>query len=873
MIWNLLRSVTKTLLGLLLLGGAAGSVPFFIPPQSYHAVIERLLSDGLAREVHLRTLHYRLLPFPHIVGSGISIASHDVPGEAVIKQVDLWLDLNALLHGNIAINRAHFSGIAANQEFIEGFAKSARLGGGHAGSAPITVARVTASTVMVRDSANRLHGPFSFDGQFGGLAGFQRMRLAMEDESLIVDLKPLGGALEVHAQGHDLRLPGTSAPTLKRVDAFGVLTAEMLHLTRFSLQALGGWVDGDVRLHWSEAGSVVEGRSNVHNLSLSALRRWTDTLNLDGRVSGLLEFTATSQSLGSLPQAAAVVADLSVQNGSVIVGTPLFGCQQLNAQVTLTTHVTGKPTLAALFANAKLQGEATANDGHFLNSGSNFAFTQLYARGAVNRHTASVQAAEVVAYGGTLHASNAEISWQGTPYIQGQLQTRNVAVEPLLELLALGSHVSGAVTSDVAVTLTAREWRNIFDEPQIDGRATLQRVVLRNPGLDTLPVKPGSPWLTLRDVSMAGRYANNALNLTRVEIAAYDGTLTATDLTATWREGWRVNTRVQAESVPLGPVLARFTKQIWLHGLLSADAELTLTAAEFERLFDAPRLAGTATVTHGRVPRATAAASSGTDRSDWLDFERATINGVLHDKRVDISGLEVHAHGGKITSEGTSIDWTSGWTITAPIAVSAVQLGPLLRPFLTENVVTGELNAQLQTKLQAATPDMLADSLGLAGDFYISNGTVFKGDLGKAGTAVLTPTDGKGTTEFRVLSGSVVAKSGAIRVRNLHLESVALSAEGELRITPQRQLSGTLTVAAKGTGPFTIPLNIGGTVEDPRYSLSRGAMVGSAMGTTLFGPGFGTLIGMQTGRLLSVLGSLFTHNKENIERERAEEEL
>lgn len=874
MIWKLIRSVTTTLLGLLLIGGAVGSIPFFIPPESYHSVIEHLLSDGLAREVRIRELRYRLFPFPHIAGSGISIASHGLPGEAVIKQVDLSLDLNALLRGNVAIKRAHFSGIAANQEFIEGFAESVNFFGRDAGAAPIRVARVTASTVMVRDRTNRVHGPFFFDGHFGGQSNFERMRLAMDDESLIFDFTPLSGALEVHARGYNVKIPGLLAVPIKRMEASAVLTKGTLHITQFSLQALSGWAEGNLRLHWSDAGSVIEGRSHVQGISLSELRRWTRDISLAGKASGLLEFTVTGASLADLPKTVAVVADVSVEDGSVAVDTALIDYQRISAQVTLTSQVTGKPNWATLIANARLHGEVTTGEGKFSDEGRVFAFTQLGARGEIDRHATRLERMEATAYGGTLQVSDAEISWRDTPRAQGRLITKNVAVGPLLAFVTPDNHLSGAVTAEIDFALSATEWKHLFTKPQIDGRATMHRVVVRNPGFGALPVKAGSPWLTLREVNLSGRYTNDAITLTGAEIFAYDGKLSATDLTLSWQEGWLLRARVQAAGIPINRVLARLREKVPLDGLFNADGNLTLAAPEFLRLFDHPSFEGAVTITDGRVSPAAIASAPTSNTGDWVDvFERVTVQGAFSGQRLEVAALDMRTRGGHITSENAVIDWNSGWFVSGPIAVSAVQIGPLLRPFLTENLVTGELNAQLRTKLQAPTLAELTDSIGLTGDFYISDGAIFKGDLGKANTPGLSGTDGSGVTRFQVLSGSVAAKTGTVRVRNLHLESDSLTADGELQISPKRRLSGTLAVASKGTGPFTIPLIIGGTVENPQYSLSRGAMVGSAMGTTIFGPGFGTLIGMQAGRLFSVLGSLFSHNKEKIERERAEEEL
>lgn len=875
MIWKLLRSVTTTFLGLLLVAGAVASVPFFIPPQSYHASVERLLSDGLGREVHVRELRYRLLPLPHISGAGITITSALAPGEAVIQRVDLWPDLEALLHGRALIKRAHFSGIAANRAFIDSFANSVNLTGAKSATPPITVARVTASTVLVRDDSKGVHGPFSFDGHFGGNGAFQHMQLALEDGSLELALRPLGPSIEIRATGHEIMVPGAISWPIRRLTASAVLTQEALHITQFTVQSLGGWAEGDLRLHWSDAGSVIEGRSHVHNLPLRELRRWTKDVRLSGTASGLLEFTATGESLAALPRAVAVVADMSVQDAAADIGTPVFESKHLQAQVTLTTQVNGPSSLSSLLANMSVRGEATASEGRFLAGSPLFVFTQIHAQGTVDRHTAWISRADAAAYDGSILVTNTGISWQGKRKIEGHLQTKGISLVPLLEAVDLGHHFSGALTSDVDISLTANDWSDLFRDPQIKGHATLQRAVLRNPGFETLPIKSGNPWLTLREVDVDGHYANQTLSLTRARVAAYDGTATARDLVLSWRQDWRLTTRLEAQAVPIATVLSRFTDQTWLDGVLSADVDVALAAVTPQQWLDAPRIEGTVTVAKGRVLRLLGpheARRNTVDETDsWLVFDAASAGGSLQSNRLNLASLQVRAYGGEFSSTQASVDWSSGWSAAGPLTVSTVQLEPLLKPFLTESAVTGELNGQFQVKLQGPTLDTLTDSVGLTGDFYASDGAIFKGDLSRAGTG-LGPEDSKGRTEFQVLSGSVFARQGAVRVRNLHLESTSMSADGELRIAPDQQLSGNLTIAAKGTGPFTLPLNVAGTVDEPRYSLSRGALVGGAIGTTVFGPGFGTLIGVQTGRVLSVLGSLFSHNKEKIEQERAEEE-
>ena len=106
-----------------------------------------------------------------------------------------------------------------------------------------------------------------------------------------------------------------------------------------------------------------------------------------------------------------------------------------------------------------------------------------------------------------------------------------------------------------------------------------------------------------------------------------------------------------------------------------------------------------------------------------------------------------------------------------------------------------------------------------------------------------------GETHLDALAGSIATHGHAAELNNLVATSGALSASGNVAIAPNRSLSGRVTVdlvsGAVG-GALGIPLAVGGTLDAPSVTLSRGALVGAAIGT-LIAPGLGTGGGAKIG--------------------------
>jgi len=106
-----------------------------------------------------------------------------------------------------------------------------------------------------------------------------------------------------------------------------------------------------------------------------------------------------------------------------------------------------------------------------------------------------------------------------------------------------------------------------------------------------------------------------------------------------------------------------------------------------------------------------------------------------------------------------------------------------------------------------------------------------------------------GVTRLDTLAGQVRTHGRVVELRNLVASSGALSAAGNVTITPDRQLQGRLDVnlgAKMVSTAVGVPLRVEGTLDTPQLRLTRAAMTGAAIGTLIF-PGVGTGAGETLG--------------------------
>jgi hypothetical protein len=161
--------------------------------------------------------------------------------------------------------------------------------------------------------------------------------------------------------------------------------------------------------------------------------------------------------------------------------------------------------------------------------------------------------------------------------------------------------------------------------------------------------------------------------------------------------------------------------------------------------------------------------------------------------------------------------------------------------------LTGRLEAH--TDVQANLRDLgaIAEVLQTQSKFTVHNAVVHGIDLAQAVKTVGLNRGGE--TRLDTLSGQLATHGLAAELRNLVASSGALSATGNVDMTAQKHLSGSVNVnlAEKVAGTaLGVPLVVGGTLDSPSVTLSRSALAGAAIGT-LIAPGVGTAGGAKVG--------------------------
>lgn len=267
----------------------------------------------------------------------------------------------------------------------------------------------------------------------------------------------------------------------------------------------------------------------------------------------------------------------------------------------------------------------------------------------------------------------------------------------------------------------------------------------------------------------------------------------------------------------------------------------------------------------------------------WIDEkgQRITVNanadlgsdGLLDEAAFRIVQGRLAGTHGKIERDGDF--WPLRVDIGGGTIIGKLQLQPaksgarvLSGQLNTENVevaaltapskpLTGKLQAQTTLRSEFRDAAQAVDVLGTQTRFTVRDAVIEGIDLNKAVQTVGLSRGG--ITRLDTLAGQVATQGKAVNLTNLVATSGSLSATGNVAISTSQALSGRINVdLTRGDkGALGVPLVVGGTVDDPSVTLTRGAMVGAAIGT-LITPGAGTAAGASTGdRIGESLRGLF----------------
>ncbi len=230
-----------------------------------------------------------------------------------------------------------------------------------------------------------------------------------------------------------------------------------------------------------------------------------------------------------------------------------------------------------------------------------------------------------------------------------------------------------------------------------------------------------------------------------------------------------------------------------------------------------------------------------------LVFDELTIKGVATLNNVNLSEVSARLYGGTAVGKIT-IRWQKGLQLSGNLNVSQLELRQVTSMLSPGTRFSGKLNAKPVFSASAASADQLMNGLRLETLFTIQNGVLHGVDIQKAATNLIKQGTTGGETRFDQLSGHLAMERGSYRFTQLKIASGALAADGNVSISPKKELSGRVNALVKAVGTSAnVPLNVAGTVDAPLLYPTAGTIAGAAAGTAILGPGFGTSMGAKVG--------------------------
>ena len=229
---------------------------------------------------------------------------------------------------------------------------------------------------------------------------------------------------------------------------------------------------------------------------------------------------------------------------------------------------------------------------------------------------------------------------------------------------------------------------------------------------------------------------------------------------------------------------------------------------------------------------------------------KAGVAGDEWDLRVDVGGGKVE---GKLGLKKVPVSAAAAareeLQLQGKLQTKDVEVSALTAP---SKSLTGRLEASTTLHARAATTGALAEALQTQTTFTVRNAVINGLDLAKAVKTIGLSRGGQ--TPLDTLAGQVSTQGKSVQLTNLVASSGALSATGNVAISPAKALSGRVSVNVAGDSKLGsaigsavgVPLTVGGTLDNPEVTLSRSALLGAAIGTALL-PGVGTGAGANLG--------------------------
>ncbi len=238
-----------------------------------------------------------------------------------------------------------------------------------------------------------------------------------------------------------------------------------------------------------------------------------------------------------------------------------------------------------------------------------------------------------------------------------------------------------------------------------------------------------------------------------------------------------------------------------------------------------------------------------------LLIDKLDVNMVLSSNKLDISNIHAALYGGKLSGHA-NLAWGKTYKLNGMMKLDNLAVHEPIKLMSKSSRVSGQLSSNGPFSASAKEVKQLIDNLQANFQFNVKNGVLYGFDLAKAPMMLVGRGKG-GETKFDAFSGDLDISGKTYRFRNLNIESGLMAANGEVKINPNKSLNGEVEVEVKKSVSIAaIPLEISGTLEDPKVFPTKAAIAGAVAGTAVLGPA-GTGLGLKAGKAVDKLKGLF----------------
>ena len=220
-----------------------------------------------------------------------------------------------------------------------------------------------------------------------------------------------------------------------------------------------------------------------------------------------------------------------------------------------------------------------------------------------------------------------------------------------------------------------------------------------------------------------------------------------------------------------------------------------------------------------------------------LLIDKAKLEMHLKDSRLEIPNIDVVLYGGKLTGNAV-VNWQNSWRLHGKLKAANLAVQQPSRMVSKVVYLSGNLFGSGNFSAKSKEAVHLADNLHTDFNFKVNSGVLHGLDLVKMASLLLKQNQGGGETQFDTFSGLLNVTGGntakQYHLRNLKISSGLLAATGQVKVKPNKSLDGVMVVDVKnGMGLAAIPLNVSGTVDNPKVSPSKAALAGAIAGTAI----------------------------------------